>query len=231
MKSRARRLARKGGSWWSRAQIDERPRNGWRRCFFAGHLRIPVNGFGSFVERSPPQRAKTVGRRLFTTWRRPTKAAPRASRNPPYLPRGGGGGYATYILRADTNRWVSSLPNWLGESRGSRSPLSTPSPSPFPPQDATLRYRDKFPRIARAFSPFSPSFRELRRAAISTRIYMYISLRDEITYIFWRREGIACAGEGRRGSREDSFAPFLFQKKACRGESHGSRGAACPFRV
>lgn len=150
----------------------------------------------------------------------------------PLLATGRGWGiYATYILQADTNRWVSSLPNWLGESRGSRSPLSTPSPSPFPPQDATLRYRDKFPRIARAFSPFSPSFRELRRAAISTRIYMYISLRDEITYIFWRREGIACAGEGRRGSREDSFAPFLFQKKACRGESHGSRGAACPFRV
>lgn len=212
MKSRARRLARKGGSWWSRAQIDERPRNGWRRCFFAGHLRIPVNGFGSFVERSPPQRAKTVGRRLFTTWRRPTKAAPRASRNPPYLPRRGGGGYATYILRADTNRWVSSLPNWLGESRGSRSPLSTPSPSPFPPQDATLRYRDKFPRIARAFSPFSPSFRELRRAAISTRIYMYISLRDEITYIFWRREGIACAGEGRVREKTLSL-PFFFRRK------------------
>lgn len=230
MKSRARRLARKGGSWWSRAQIDERPRNGWRRCFFAGHLRIPVNGFGSFVERSPPQRAKTVGRRLFTTWRRPTKAAPRASRNPPYLPRGGGGGYATYILRADTNRWVSSLPNWLGESRGSRSPLSTPSPSPFPPQDATLRYRDKFPRIARAFSPFSPSFRELRRAAISTRIYMYISPRRNNVH-FLATRGNSVRGEGRRGSREDSFAPFLFQKKACRGESHGSRGAACPFRV
>lgn len=149
----------------------------------------------------------------------------------PLLATGRGWGiYATYILRADTNRWVSSLPNWLGESRGSRSPLSTPSPSPFPPQDATLRYRDKFPRIARAFSPFSPSFRELRRAAISTRIYMYISPRRNNVH-FLATRGNSVRGEARRGSREDSFAPFLFQKKACRGESHGSRGAACPFRV
>ena len=42
---------------------------------------------------------------------------------------------------------------------------------------------------------------------------------------------LALVRGGGEGSREDSFAPFLFQKKACRGESHGSRGAACPFRV
>lgn len=130
----------------------------------------------------------------------------------PYLPRGGGGGYATYILRADTNRWVSSLPNWLGESRGSRSPLSTPSPSPFPPQDATLRYRDKFPRIARAFSPFSPSFRELRRAAISTRIYMYISPRRNNVH-FLATRGNSVRGRG-GGVREKTLSlPFFFRRK------------------
>lgn len=222
MKSRARRLARKGGSWWSRAQIDERPRrNGWRRCFFAGHLRIPVNGFGSFVERSPPQRAKTVGRRLFTTWRRPTKAAPRASRNPPYLPRGGGGGYATYILRADTNRWVSSLPNWLGESRGSRSPLSTPSPSPFPPQDATLRYRDKFPRIARAFSPFSPSFRARRTPSSGNfhayiYIYMYISPRRNNVH-FLATRGNSVRGGGEVGFERRLFRSLFFSEESVSG--------------
>lgn len=136
----------------------------------------------------------------------------------PLLATGRGWGiYATYILRADTNRWVSSLPNWLGESRGSRSPLSTPSPSPFPPQDATLRYRDKFPRIARAFSPFSPSFRELRRAAISTRIYMYISPRRNNVHF------LATRGNSVRG--EEGFERRLFRSLSFSEESVSGRVA------
>lgn len=138
----------------------------------------------------------------------------------PLLATGRGWGiYATYILRADTNRWVSSLPNWLGESRGSRSPLSTPSPSPFPPQDATLRYRDKFPRIARAFSPFSPSFRELRRAAISTRIYMYISPRRNNVHF------LATRGNSVRGGGEEGFERRLFRSLSFSEESVSGRVA------
>lgn len=230
MKSRARRLARKGGSWWSRAQIDERPRNGWRRCFFAGHLRIPVNGFGSFVERSPPQRAKTVGRRLFTTWRRPTKAAPRASRNPPYLPRGGGGGYTRriYYGLTPTDGFLRCQTGW--ENREDRVRHFQPLlPPPFLPRMRRYDTAINFPG-SRALFHHSRRHFENSVERQFPRIYMYISPRRNNVH-FLATRGNSVRGEARRGSREDSFAPFLFQKKACRGESHGSRGAACPFRV
>lgn len=45
------------------------------------------------------------------------------------------------------------------------------------------------------------------------RVYICISLRDEITYIFWRREGIVCA-ERREGVREKTLSlPFFFRRK------------------
>lgn len=213
MKSRARRLARKGGSWWSRAQIDERPRNGWRRCFFAGHLRIPVNGFGSFVERSPPQRAKTVGRRLFTTWRRPTKAAPRASRNPPYLPRGGGGGYTRriYYGLTPTDGFLRCQTGW--ENREDRARHFQPLlPPPFLPRMRRYDTAINFPG-SRALFHHSRRHFENSVERQFPRVYICISLRDEITYIFWRREGIACAGR-REGVREKTLSlPFFFRRK------------------
>lgn len=106
--------------------------------------------------------------------------------------------------------FAAKLPGWLGESRG--SPLSTPSLSL---QDATLRYRDKFPRIARAFSPFSPSFRR-----ISTRISSQEEGWSEATF-FSRREKIL---EGVSIFLRD--APFLFQK-----ESASTRTVAVGPRV
>lgn len=127
--------------------------------------------------------------------------------------RGGGGG-TTYILQADTNRWASSLPNCPAGWENREDRHFQPLPSL---QDATLRYRDKFPRIARAFSPFSPSFRR-----ISTRIY--ISQQEEgwsEATFFSRREKIL---EGVSIFLRD--APFLFQK-----ESASTRTVAVGPRV
>lgn len=107
--------------------------------------------------------------------------------------------------------FAAKLPGWLGESRG--SPLSTPSLSL---QDATLRYRDKFPRIARAFSPFSPSFRR-----ISTRIYISQEEGWSEATFFSRREKIL-----ERVSIFLRDAPFLFQK-----ESASTRTVAVGPRV
>lgn len=126
--------------------------------------------------------------------------------------RGGGGG-TTYILQADTNRWASSLPNCPAGWENREDRHFQPLPSL---QDATLRYRDKFPRIARAFSPFSPSFRR-----ISTRIYISQEEGWSEATFFSRREKIL---EGVSIFLRD--APFLFQK-----ESASTRTVAVGPRV
>lgn len=121
-------------------------------------LRIPVNGFGSFIERLLPSRAKNVGRRLFTTWRRPTKATRIAES--PLLTTGSlattrVGARRIYYRLTPTDGFLRcQLPGgWLW-NREDRARHFQPLP---PLQGATLRYRDKFPRFFTIFAVIEKS--------------------------------------------------------------------------
>lgn len=48
------------------------------------------------------------------------------------------------------------------------------------------------------------------------RVYICISLRDEITYIFWRREGIVCGG-GEQGFERRLFRSLSFSEESVSG--------------